>query len=160
MDLDGWLARLGDERFPGHAHPIAQVQALVEEITHFLWCHFGVEETLDAPVDIRDIEKLRFPHVPPSGNASGHAHLQAFREIVKQLRRRMGRGISAAIGIDATVLQRLEFVRRTRRSSLCSAAVGAEDGAGSSEFIVQSSEWREVEVKYKKGGRCRPPFKL
>ena len=72
VDLDGGFADLGGEGFALDADPVAEVEEF-EDLEGFVADDFGVEEALDAAVDVGDVEEVGFAHVAMGDDAAGDA---------------------------------------------------------------------------------------
>ena len=71
VHAQGRFPCFGDERLAFHPHEIAQVEQL-ENLVSLGPDFFGVDENLDAPRRIGQIEKVALAHVPVRGDPAGH----------------------------------------------------------------------------------------
>ena len=77
----------------------------ITSVANFL----GVDVDLDPAGGIAQVHEMALAHVAVGGDAAGGAEAGAFREFLADLGDRAGGFISAAKGVRATRLERLQF---------------------------------------------------
>ncbi len=100
-DVDRGFADFGGEGLAFDADPVAEVEQFGEGLEGVVADAILVEEALDAPVDVRDVEKLGFAHAAAGDDAACDFDVEAVGELGAEWAGAVGGMPRSAEGVDA-----------------------------------------------------------